>query len=151
MYVFRREDNGELVEVDFAAMMEMDALGVITLPDGVQARRVRDGEPRKSSEPSLGIDKPIVSDTLGFAQHQLEHFEADRKAHGFTGVEFVRDPHVPEFFQVKFSSVREWRRYIHHRGMCDKNSRNGGGVVLTQGDLDRARELINRQFLPEGD
>ncbi len=145
-YLFRREDDGQVVEVDFATMMGQDAAGYITLPDGTPARRClhleteRDGRPPRKESPYL--EKPIVSDALGFCEEQLADFEEDRRANGFRGVEFVRDPLVPQFFQVKCKSRAEHDRYVKHRGMVNRSY--NGGVQLSQEDLDRARILVER-------
>jgi hypothetical protein len=147
-YLYRREDNGCLVEVDFATMMEQKC-GFITLPDGVEARRCvhleieRDG--RQKAAPVREIEKPIVSDALGFPQHQLAEFEQDRAKHGFGGVEFTPDPRVPEFYQVRISGKREYQRYLKHRQMHDRNSRNGGGQALSPELLERAAAIVKRE------
>jgi len=144
-YVFRREDDGKLVRVGFEQMMKQDAAGYITLPDGVQARRCLHLEGHEKPEPGKcetdSTLRPIVSDALGFGEHQLADFEADRQKHGFGGVEFVRDPDVPQFIQVKCQSRREHARYVKHRGMVNR-SQHGGGVFLTQDDLDRAKQFV---------
>ena len=147
-YLFRREDNGEVVEVDFATMMSAES-GFITLPDGVSAKRCvgleieRDGESRcRSVAEHAIVPPPILSDSLGFPEAQLQDFEADRKANGFTDVEFVRDKHVPQFFQVKFRGRAAWRRYVKHRGMVDKSRQST--VALSEDDLRRAGELLDR-------
>lgn len=148
-YIFRREDDGSLVRVDFETMMTMDSLGYIQLPEGVSARRCRHLEIEsapKAIEKIRELEKPILSDGLGFGRQQLGEFEADRKAAGFTGVEFVQDTAVPEFYQVKISSKREWQRYLEHRGMHDKNSRNGGSVEITEETLEQARQRILEKY-----
>jgi hypothetical protein len=143
-YIFRREDNEKLVEVSFGEMMEQQG-GYITLPGGVQARRCvaleieRDGKSPTSAVPQ---SRPIVSDSLGFTDSQLSEMEADRASSGFTGVEFVRDPQEPRFYQVKCDSWRTRDRYARHRGMVDRS--RGPGLKLSQRDLDRAAELVGR-------
>lgn len=153
-YPFRREDNGEIVQLPFDKMMEMDACGCVTLPDGVMARRARGLEQPTAAQAtgSNELNKPIISDALGFTETQLQEFEVDRVSHGFSGVEFVRDPRVPQFFQVKIKSQKEWARYVKHRGMFDQNSRNGGSVCLTPQQLQDAKERILARYganLPE--
>ena len=151
-YLFRREDDGEVVEVDFEQMMWQDRAGYITLPDGCQAKRClhleleRDGRRVASRPIETGTPRTIVSDSLGFGEHQLADFEQDRQQSGFLGVEFVRDPQVPQFFQVKCSSRAEYERYVKHRGMVNKTGI--GGVRLTQEDLDRAADLATRNIPP---
>lgn len=150
-YLFRREDNDALIEVDFQAMIQQDALGAITLPDGVTARRCRHLEQPVTVAPpkegaAVGLEKPIVSDSLGFTYHQLAAFEADRVQHGFSGVEFRPDPLVPGFYQAHFSGRAEWERYYRHRGYGDRNSLLGSAPALSQADLDRAADLVNRDL-----
>lgn len=150
-YIYRREDTGELIEVGFDQMMEQKD-GYITLHDGVLARRCVGLEVAKYGgveaakyEAALGGKAaPIVSDALGFPYQQLQDFEADRVKHGFTGVEFTKDPHVPEFYQVRISSQAEWARYIAHRGMTDRNGANGGGATLTPDQFQRTTEMVER-------
>jgi len=147
MYYYRREDNGELVTVPYSEAIRQDIAGYIAI-GGVPAKRVHSKDPVDSTEKSKPTaahkDRPIISDTLGFGQHQLADFEADRKANGFNGVEFVRDPTVPEFFQVKIDSQKEWGKYVKHRGMFDKNSMNGSSVMLTEKDFEDAKKLALR-------
>lgn len=143
-YNFRREDNGKIVMVSFEEMMKQQG-GWITLPDGTQARRVHDeSRMRKKTKEVRTGSRDIVSDSLGFGQHQLDHFESDRKAHGFDGVEFKRDPMVPEFFQVHCSSRAEFNRYVKHRGMVQKTS--VGGVRLSDEELRRAEQFAKERF-----
>lgn len=143
-YKFRREDNGKIVWVSFERMMQQQG-GYITLDDGVAARRVHDEHRirRRAKEKRYGT-RDIVSDSLGFAQHQFEDFEKDRVAHGFTGVEFVRDPQVPEFYQVKCSSRDAFNRYVKHRGMVQKSGI--GGVILSEDELRRAEQFAKERF-----
>jgi|GEM_PF-2519987 len=148
MYRFRREDNGEVVEVDFATMMTQDVAGFITI-DGVSARRIVAPEEKKPVKMSKApIGRPIVSDTLGFPTKQLAEFETDRQAHGFRQVEFRPDPVVPEFCQVVCHSRDEYGRYVKHRGFVNANSI--GGVRLTQEELDAAADFVKRQYSRDG-
>jgi hypothetical protein len=140
-YQFIREDNGEVVEVDFEAMMEKDAMGCITLPDGVMARERRPSSRRQAKGNTNGVEQEIISDGLGFSELQLAEFEADRKAHGFSGVEFKRDPLEPTYYRVHFSGRREWERYIKHRGAFNKNG-SRMGVTLAPGELERAAKRV---------
>ena len=144
-YTFIREDNGEPVEVDFVTMMGQDAAGFIHLPGGIAAKRKATPSWRRKSFDSVSKagNKPIPpSDAMGFTVHQLAEFEADRVAHGFTGVEFVQDPMEPTFRQVKCSSRREWDKYREHRGLTDRNRTSG--VSISADDLERAKELVSR-------
>lgn len=146
-YSFRRQDNGEIIQVGFQEMMTKDSAGFITLPDGVAARQVHEGviaAPREGTASVVG--KPIISDALGFTEHQFPEMEAARQLGKFSGVEFVRDPQVPTFFQVKCAGPDEHRRYMEFRGMYDKNSRNGGGATMSQDQLDRASQLVVEKY-----
>jgi hypothetical protein len=122
------------------------AMGCIT--DGVVAREIRQScrsvENREGIDPGDVLNKPMLSDSLGFTEHQFADFERDRVANGFVGVEFVRDPAVPQFFQVKCSSPAQWQAYVKHRGARDQNSRNGGGAALTPELLRQAEEMARR-------
>lgn len=149
-YIFRREDDGDLVEVPFEIMIQQDSGGYITLTDGIQAKRcvhlemTRDNSPAKRCTSTDGeFLKPIVSDALGCTAHGLAELEADRKAHGFSGVEFVQDPREPGFFQAKFQSRSEWTRYMKHRGMYDRSSK-GAVNFLSEEDFAKAAELASR-------
>jgi len=145
-YIYRRDDNEELVEVPWSVMIDQRA-GYITLPDGVSARRClhleadRDGRPGKTPAPERA-DREYVSDAMGFTEAALPDFEADRVKHGFTGIEFTQDPTEPTFRQVKCRSRKEYQRYMRHRGMFDKSTRSN--FRLTQEDFDRATELVGR-------
>lgn len=144
-YAFRMDD-GTVIQVPFEKMIEQDAAGFITV-DGQSARRIREDAPRKEAARAVtGLDRPIVSDALGFPMEQLGDFERDRQANGFTGVEFRPDPHVPQFCQVHVSSQKEWARYVKHRGMHDRNSRNGSGAALTQEQMDAAAARVREQY-----
>jgi hypothetical protein len=149
IYPFRREDDGSTVYVTFQEMMAKDAAGFITLSDGVSAREVREERhPVVREGTASAIGKPIISDALGFTEHQFTEMEAARQIGKFSGIEFVRDPQVPTFFQVKCSGPDEHRRYMEYRGMYDKNSRNGGGATMSQEQLDRAAAIVIGKYGP---
>lgn len=153
MYKFRREDTGEIVEVSWEVMMTQDVAGYIEI-DGVSARRCWDlEEPPEAPKAPKGDRKrtgrEIVSDTLGFGESVYEEYERDRAAHGFSGVRFERDPEVPQFFQVKCDSRKEYDRYVKHRGFVNRTGI--GGVRLTEEDLARAGELVKRQARKAGE
>lgn len=97
-------------------------------------------------EPTNALNKPIISDALGFTEHQFQDFETDRVKNGHTGVEFIRDKDVPQFFQVKCSSPEAWSRYLKHRGMADRNSKNGSGARITQAELDKAEQQMLERY-----
>lgn len=140
-YQFRREDNGEVVEVDFAYMMEhQDVGGFITLPDGTQAKRIN--RPTEKPETKAdGADRPVVSDALGFCEYQLGDFETDRKMNGIKGIEFRRDPSFPQFFQA-VGSQKAMEAYSKHRGFEDKNPTSG--AALSPQMLEKAKEMVLR-------
>ncbi len=141
-YKFRCEETDEIVWFSFDVMMTQK-YGFVE-KGGKTYRRIHDVPRMAMKTHEHGACPEILSDTLGFGQHQLAEFEADRKLNGFSGVEFVRDRDVPEFYQAKISSVKEWRRYVKHRGMYDKNSGNGSGVVISEDQMQAAKELVSR-------
>jgi hypothetical protein len=145
-YVYRREDNGDLVTVGFDEMMSQRD-GYITLPDGVLAKRCvyLENHATAAKEKLIPLKAEIVSDNLGCTGHQVANFREDAQRHGFTGVEFTPDPHEPTYYQARISSVHEWRRYLKHRCLREKNSRNGGGQPLSPGMLKRASERLLEQ------
>lgn len=146
LYQFRREDTGEIVSLPWEAMMQQDAAGFVTLDDGVVARRVPTGDFRQREPlPEASGSKPWISDNLGFGAQFLPEMEADAKANGFKGVEFVQDPDYHGFIQVRVDSPAERLRYIKHRGMFDKNGRRMG-VAMTQEQLDRAKKLVIERY-----
>jgi hypothetical protein len=145
-YPFRSEDTGEVRYLSFAKMMKADVMGVVQFR-GKPWKRARDLEPRQPSRRDRIVsDRPeIVSDALGFTEGQLAHFEADRKLNQHHGIEFVKDPDVPRFYQVKCSSPGAFDRYAKHRGFFNKSGKNGGGACLTQADIDAAKVLVSRK------
>lgn len=143
-YTFRYEDTGEVVEVDFATMMQQDTAGFLQIKGRVAKRINRPSVKASVKEPSA-VDQPMVSDALGFTVHQLEDFETDRMANGFRSVEFKPDPLTPGFLQVHFHNRAERDRYIKHRGMADHNSRNGSRAMLSKSLLAKTSALIVRE------
>lgn len=100
-------------------------------------------------EATRELDKPIISDALGFSEQQFQDFETDRVKNGHTGIEFVRDKDVPQFFQVKCSSREAWSAYVKHRGMFDKNSRNGGAFTISDKDFERLKQDMLKRYPPK--
>jgi hypothetical protein len=144
-YEFRCEDTGEVVMLDFEQMMEQDSMGCITLPDGSVVRRVRTGERFKKREAvKLAHDAHIVSDALGFGEHELDKYAADRDAKKIN-VEFREDPGSPGFYQVHADDKKEFAKYMKLRGFVDRNSRNGGGAIMCPETLKRAKEIVLRE------
>jgi hypothetical protein len=139
-----KTDTGEVVHVSWEEMMDKDVQGCITLKDGRRAIEIRG--PLKASKKEVEASwksREIVSDSLGFPQHQFEEFEADRKLSGFSGIEYRRDPDVPEFYQVHAKSGSEWEKYLRHRGFVDRN-KSDRGVKLAPGELEKAIALAKR-------
>jgi hypothetical protein len=141
--IFRREDNGELIELDFATVMAKQKDGFVELDDGVLARRcIHLEQQAERAAKRAELDKPLLSDSLGFTSHQLAEMEADRVKHGHVGVEFIEDSGVEGYYQVKCSSPAAWRDYVAHRGFVDKNGSNGGGASLSPALLERTIKRI---------
>lgn len=146
-YIYRREDNGELIRVEFEVMIRQDSAGYITLDDGVQARRCLHLEDHLHKDPrneQCTGTRTIVSDALGVPITQLAEFERDRKKNGFRGVAFKQDPTEPTFYQVHCDSRAELDRYIKHRGYVNRNSI--GGVRLSEDEMESARLLVERRY-----
>ena len=139
-YPFRNTATDEVGEFGFEQMMQADVAGFVVV-EGIEYRRVRGASYRRSGRVERG-SAPIVSDTLGFPQHQLEDFESDRKSHGFGGVEFKRDPTEPTFFQVHCDSPQTWHRYMRHRGFDDRNSSNGSRAMMPPGFIEAAQARL---------
>lgn len=144
-YKYIRDDNGEVVEVDFLTAINQSTGGFITLEDGTTARRLHEQQSRPAPDGPRNREPELVSDSLGFPAQQLGTFEADRIEHGFNGVEFKPDKDVPGFMRVHFSSKGQWERYVKHRGLCDMNGSNGGRSVFSEAQLERAGEILSRQ------
>lgn len=141
MYKYKTDD-GEVITLDFQDFMAKDSCGMIELDDGRLARRIGVRSSRRSTSNPSGNAK-IVSDSLGFTESQLKEFEDDRVKHGFSGVEFVRDPAVPQFYQVHVGSVKEWRKYMKHRGYADHNSRNGSHHAISEEEFEKLKKRFS--------
>ena len=91
---------------------------------------------------------PIVSSNLGVMDLQVDDFREDAKRHGFTSVEFVKSEDFAEtgFYDVHCSSPEQYREYVKHRGLVDKNSSNGSAPVLSEEELNRAAEAVQRSY-----
>ena len=148
MYQFRIEEGqrgaGKVINVSFEQMMEASD-GFLTLPDGRTAKRVFRPNSKMATTIEKGSAPPkIVSDAMGFPAKAIDKFEADRIANGFTGIEFRPDPDVPEFIQVHCSSQAAKDRYMKHRSMHDRNSRNGSAAILDEQLMSQAKDLVSR-------
>ena len=145
-YAFRCEDNGQIVWVDFATMMTQRN-GFLALPDGTEARRCVSLEqhaplPRSGSPNS--IEPPAVSDNLGFPEQCLADRRKQLQQLGCKGIEFNRDPQCPEFIQVHGSSRSALEAYAKKRSLVNRTGSLGGGVRLSQDEMDRAAALVTR-------
>ena len=155
-YLYRRDDNGEVVDVGFAQMLDQKD-GFIILPDGSSARRCVHLEIERDRKFAVPVDSErrdkvssaIVSDALGFTAAQYADFEADRVKNKFSGVEFKKDPTCPWFYQAHFSSWAARDAYMKHRQLRDNNSKNGSGATLTREQLEAAAEMLMRGDAPE--
>lgn len=146
MYRYIREDDGRVVEVGFELAITQDATGRITLPDGVQARRLIEPAQKKKQVLKSAIERVPDSDALGFSEIQYQEFEADRKRNNFQGVEFYRDPTEHTFFRVRFSDHGQRRKYMKHRGFVDRGSVLGSAGSITQADLEAASSRVKEKY-----
>ena len=141
-YLFR-DDDGKIHNLTFEQMLEARD-GFYEKDDGTILRRVRGDIVAVRSAERQRERPEIVSDALGFGQHQLKEMKEHLELNKVRGVEFVRDPSVPEFFQVKCSSERAKARYMKARGYHDLNSKNGSGAMLSEKDFEDAKDLVLR-------
>lgn len=149
-YAFKRDDNGKVVWVDWSTMMQQSS-GYITLPDGVFAKRCVHLEEREDFKKSDSVDgnitrKPAPSDSLGFPEQCLAKFESDRQKHGFSDIEFKRDPRVPEFYQVHCSSQAAKDRYTKHRQLVNRTSTLGSGHIISAETLEKAEAFVKKLY-----
>lgn len=153
-YAFRREDNGKLVNVDFCTMMSRDALGYITLPDGVEAKYVNHGKDlRRRAVPKRerhALKGPVYSDACGFSRQALAEKQKDRDLHGFRDIEFVPDEREPGFMRVKASSRSAMNRYIKHLGYINRSGAKSGCPISPE-TLRKAETFVQQhhQMPPE--
>ena len=142
-YKFRREDNGDIIEVDFATAMSQSG-GFITLPDGASARRCvyLENHDDYRSEKREKVQAEIVSDTLGVTANAVADYRANAAKHGYH-IEFTPDPTSPYFYQARFPSWQEKARYAKFRGLgADRNSKNGSGAALSPAQFERAKQRL---------
>jgi hypothetical protein len=139
-YQFRREDNDEIVNVDYETMLSQDIMGFLRLDDGVMAKRVHTSHRVKlrGHDRDNAQYRTHVSDSLGVGLHQVKEMEDDAKLHGFHGVEWKEDPTAGGFYQAHFDSPSEWGRYVKHRGLQDHNGITSANA-LGPGDFERHR------------
>jgi hypothetical protein len=157
-YYFRREDNGEILEVDWTAMMNMDVAGYITLDDGVQARRCQRPSMRRKGEVPQGAAKFEHVSNIAFAvpPSAVESFADDAKRNGFN-IEWKPDykgadadgtinsfnAHIP------LSQLNRYRKHRLGPDAFDKNSKNGRGAVIYADDIEKSKKLVERQYATE--
>ena len=143
-YIYRREDNGTLIEVEFSVMLTQED-GYIRLSDGVLARRCvsleRDGEPLEHKGGASAVAPRIVSDALGCAAHQVEELREHARREGHR-VSFQVDPTCEHYYQAHFNTYDEKWRYAKSRGLSDQNSTNGSKVTLSPEQLERAKQRL---------
>ena len=89
-------------------------------------------------------DTAIVSDNNGFPEQCLADRQTALAASGVQGIEFKRDPKVPEFYQCHASSWGAMDRYSKSRGLVNRTGSLGGGAMLNQDAFDKAKELVSR-------
>lgn len=151
-YLFSREDTGEIVEVDFVTMMDQKD-GYITLDDGMTARRRTDLEDERDGmlqrEKFVGAPqrRAMLSENMGFGQHQLGEMKRSLEASGIRGIEFVRDAAVPQFYNVKCSDPKAFDRYAEHRGYVVRNRTVGNAIDEWQ--LRKAEERAKSMGPPQ--
>jgi hypothetical protein len=148
VYIFRRTDSHELVEMPFSAVLEQDSLGYITLPDGVQAKRCLwledQDQASKSQAVHTGINRFDLTFSLVFSKKQLPEMRQAAKDAGFSGVEFYPDPQNPNMVGIRCSSEAERERYIKHRGCFNKTGSLGS--TLGKEDIAMAEKLVRERY-----
>jgi hypothetical protein len=136
-----RDDEGKIHNLSFEQMMQSKD-GFYEMEDGTFLRRVHGNTVRHSSSTKERTE--IVSDALGFSHLQLNEMREHLKQTGIKGVEFVKDKTESTFMQVKCDSPRVFQKYMESRGFNDHNSKNGSGAMLTERDIENAKELVLR-------
>lgn len=87
---------------------------------------------------------------MGCLPNQAEAFEADAKLHGFH-VEFHPDrtslepDGTPNYMEARIPKG-ELERYRRHRGLYDKNSKNGSAAMMPEDFLVVAEKLARRSL-----
>ena len=147
MYYFRRDDTGEVIEVDFETAMNASAGAFITLPCGATAVRVNRPTERRKSKP-IKEAAPIVSGSLGVTLNHVKEFDEHRKRRGHHGVEFRPDPHEPTFYNLHASSYEARDRYMKDRDFKDYNKTSGGksGFTVTPAELEAAKQRVLQEY-----
>ena len=153
-----RKDDGTLIDIPFSEVIrKQDGGGIIQLEDGsyakrcVQAELDRDGKGKKIAREDVkhSVNLTMISDALGFGEHQLAEFEADRKANNFQGIEFIRDPTERRFIQVKCNCPATFERYVKHRDQGSGNmviNNKVTGTLFSRADLEKASEIVSLRY-----
>lgn len=145
-YPFRRVDNGEIVQVDWETMIAAVAQRII-LPDGVEAIRVNPKPQQYATrQMNCGANFEVVSDGFGCIEDQKAELEFEAKRHGFTAIEWIRDPLVPGFFQYRATCPEQHRRYQEYREMQDGAEHVGGGQALYPAALAEAERRAKEKY-----
>lgn len=148
-----RKDDGQLIDIPFSQIIDKQGSdGFLQLEDGTWAKRCvqleleRDGKTRRAKQEDAkhSLNLTMVSDALGFGDHQLADFEADRRANNFQGIEFVRDPTYSRFIQVKCNCPATYERYVKHRNQIINNKVTG--QLISQAELERAGEMVRERY-----
>jgi len=131
IYLFRREDNGEIVEREWTRREFYDWLNgtddfSIILPDGAMAVRDRDEElsrkqlAMQSPQTSRAYNMPLESLGAAVRPHQAAKFNEDAKRDGNTGVFYD-----PQTGMAHFSSRKSRNQELRRRNMFDKDGGYG--------------------------
>ena len=141
-YPFRR-DNGEVVWVDFETMMASS--GTFLELDGETYRRAYDLEIEEKQQREKLIPRASgLSDAMGFTKKALQDRVEHLRHTGIRGIEFKEDTHVPGFYQVQYDTEKARNKYAKSLGLREQNSRNGSGAMLSESQLQSAKELVLR-------
>jgi len=148
-HFFKREDTGEIIEVDYQTMINRDPSGGIEIGiDGkiVSAVYQRPAEKKQPKQRAIEMNKSgmIVSDALGVGFGQVDAARQDCLSHGYD-VTFKPDPMVPEFYQAHMTPETK-ASYLGHLHMHDRSSRNGSGHGLTPEQVLRSQSQVLSRF-----
>lgn len=136
-----KDDDGKIYKLTFAQVLESQD-GFYEHPNGKMLRRCATGNVKSTAR--VDERKEIISDSLGFPKRQLKEMQAHLELTGCRGVEFVQDKTEETFVQVKMDGPQAKAAYMKARGFSDHNSRNGSGAMLSELDLENAKELVLR-------
>jgi len=139
-----KTDDGEIIVVPAEQAFEAGAF--YELPDGRLARRVNIGSVKRSKSTEKLIQRPEPSDNLGFTELELAEKKADAEKYRdeHRGIEFKPDPDEPSFYQVHFADHAAKKRYMKHRKVVDRSSKNGSGAMLSPAQIGAAQALVRR-------